>query len=33
LADNLSAWLNASGLPSSHEKDEDDAAAEGHEPF
>ena len=33
LSDNLSAWLNASGLPSSHEKDEDDAAAEGHEPF
>ena len=26
LSDNLSAWLNASGLPSSHEKDEDDAA-------
>lgn len=33
LSDNLSAWLNASGLPSSHEKSEDDAAAEGHEPF
>lgn len=26
LADNLSAWLNASGLPSSHEKAEDEAA-------
>lgn len=27
LSDNLSAWLNASGLPSSHEKEEDEAAA------
>jgi len=26
LADNLSAWLNASSLPSSHEKEEDEAA-------